>query len=99
MSRESRMMFIYSTLSTFTPHLLDKALDAGRAGLNPKRLVHAPLPALAFVFPIKPSSISSISQRCNCCYSGQLFTSTKAVDFSDVSPARVLFHTFDQYEE
>lgn len=76
---------------------IDKEFEAaGRAGLNPERLLHAPLPfatGACLRFPKQGkfhvlkylSGVVTAIQR----NKGQLFTFTKAVDFSDGSPARV----------
>jgi glycine/D-amino acid oxidase-like deaminating enzyme/nitrite reductase/ring-hydroxylating ferredoxin subunit len=76
---------------------IDKELEAARrAGLQPERLLHAPLPfptGACLRFPNQGqfhilkylSGVVAAIQR----NGGQLFTFTKAVDFSDGSPARV----------
>jgi glycine/D-amino acid oxidase-like deaminating enzyme len=76
---------------------IDKELEAAhRAGLNPERLLHAPLPyptGACLRFPNQGkfhvlkylSGVIAAIQR----NGSELFTSTKAVDFSDGSPSRV----------
>jgi glycine/D-amino acid oxidase-like deaminating enzyme/nitrite reductase/ring-hydroxylating ferredoxin subunit len=76
---------------------VDKEFEAARrAGLNPERLLHAPLPfptgaCLRFphqgkfhVLKYLAGVVRAIQKN-----GGQLFTFTKGVDFSDGSPARV----------
>src|SRR6185437_3607576 len=76
---------------------IDKEFDAARrAGLNPERLPHAPLPfatgaclrfpsqAKFHILKYLSGVIAAIERN-----KGQLFTFTKAIDFSDGSPARV----------
>jgi glycine/D-amino acid oxidase-like deaminating enzyme len=88
--------FLFNPADGGTSFIDNEFEAARRAGLNPERLLHAPLPfatGACLRFPNQGkfhilkylSGVVAAIQR----NKGQLFTFTKAVDFSDGSPARV----------